>query len=87
MAKPEQTAPVVGWVDTHKYLHVGANIDENDHLLGTQSFATTRQGFKLMLAGMRSFGELRRIGVERAGSYSGLLRYMQVAAHAVFAER
>ena len=33
-----------------------------------------------MLAWMRSFGDLRRVGVERSGSYgAGLLRYLQAA--------
>ena len=80
MAKSIQTVPVVGGVDTHKDLHVAAVVDDNDQVLGTQSFATTRQGYKLMLTWMRSFGDLQRIGVERAGSYgAGLLRYMPVA--------
>jgi transposase len=65
---------------THKDLHVAAVVDNNDQVLGTQNFATTRQGYKLMLAWMRSFGDLQRIGVECTGSYgAGLLRYMQVA--------
>ena len=55
MAKSKQTTPVVGGVDTHKDLHVAAVVDDNDQVLGTQSFATTRQGYKLMLAWMRSF--------------------------------
>lgn len=80
MAKSIQTVPVVGGVDTHKDLHVAAVVDDNDQVLGTQSFATTRQGYKLMLTWMRSFGDLQRIGVECTGSYgAGLLRYMQVA--------
>lgn len=80
MAKSKQTTPVVGGVDTHKDLHVAAVVDDNDQVLGTQSFATTRQGYKLMLTWMRSFGDLQRIGVECTGSYgAGLLRYMQVA--------
>lgn len=80
MAKSKQTTPVVGGVDTHKDLHVAAIVDDNDQVLGTQSFATTRQGYKLMLIWMRSFGDLQRIGVECTGSYgAGLLRYMQVA--------
>ncbi len=69
MAKPSQTSPVVGGVDTHKDLHVAAVVDQNDQVLGTHSFATTRQGYKLMLAWMRSFGDLQRIGVECTGSY------------------
>jgi len=80
MAKSKQTIPVVGGVDTHKDLHVAAVVDDYDQVLGTHSFATTRQGYKLMLTWMRSFGDLQRIGVECTGSYgAGLLRYMQVA--------
>ena len=80
MTKSKQTTPVVGGVDTHKDLHVAAVVDDNDQVLGTQSFASTRQGYKLMLAWMRSFGDLQRIGVECTGSYgAGLLRYMQAA--------
>lgn len=80
MTQSTQIIPVVGGVDTHKDLHVAAVVDENDQVLGTQSFATTRQGYKLMLIWMRSFGELQRIGVECTGSYgAGLLRYMQTA--------
>jgi transposase len=72
--------PVVGGVDTHKDLHVAAVVDEHDHVLASQSFATTRQGYRQMLAWMRSFGQLRCIGVEATGTYgAGLLRYMQNA--------
>src|ERR1700731_5301424 len=66
---------IVGGVDTHKDLHVAAVVDEQDRVIGTQSFATTRQGYRQMLAFMRSFGHLQRIGVESTGSYgAGLLR-------------
>ena len=64
MAKSKQTIPVVGGVDTHKDLHVAAVVDNYDQVMGTHSFATTRQGYKLMLASMRSLGGLQRIGVE-----------------------
>jgi transposase len=71
---------VIGGVDTHKDLHVAAVVDERDCVLGTQCFATTRQGYRQMLTWMRSFGELRRIGVESTGSYgAGLLRFAQKA--------
>jgi transposase len=74
------TRHVVGGVDTHKDLHVAAVVDERDHVLGTASFATTRQGYRQMLGWMRSFGELRRIGIESTGSYgAGLLRFLQAA--------
>jgi transposase len=71
---------VVGGVDTHKDLHVAAIVDEHDRMLGSECFATTRHGYKLMLAWMRSFGQLARVGVEATGTYgAGLLRYLQHA--------
>jgi transposase len=71
---------VVGGVDTHKDLHVAAVVDERDLVLGTRCFATTRQGYRQMLDWMRSFGELRRVGIEATGSYgAGLLRFAQKA--------
>ena len=76
----ETIRSIVGGVDTHKDLHVAAVVDDLDCVLDTQSFATTRQGYRMMLAWMRSFGELRRVGIESTGSYgAGLLRYMQSA--------
>lgn len=71
---------VIGGVDTHKDLHVAAVVDEHDRIAASQSFATTRQGYKQMLAWMRSFGLVRRVGVEATGTYgAGLLRYLQKA--------
>jgi transposase len=71
---------VVGGVDTHKDLHVAAVVDEQDHLLGSECFPSTRHGYKRMLAWLRSFGELARVGVECTGTYgAGLLRYLQQA--------
>ncbi|EJF3627779.1 IS110 family transposase, partial [Escherichia coli] len=48
-------AAVVGGVDTHKDLHVAAVVDQNNKVLGTQYFSTTRQGYRQMLAWMTSF--------------------------------
>jgi transposase len=71
---------VVGGVDTHKDLHVAAVVDEHDRVLGSACFAATRHGYKQMLAWMRSFGQLQRVGIEATGTYgAGLLRYMQSA--------
>ena len=78
--KDKATRSIIGGVDTHKDLHVAAVVDECDRVLDTRSFATTRQGYKLMVAWMRSFGVLQRVGIESTGSYgAGLLRYMQTA--------
>lgn len=69
---------VVGGVDTHKDLHMAAVVDGQDRVLGNQCFASTRQGYRQMLAWMRSFGEVARVGVECTGTYgAGLLRYLQ----------
>lgn len=71
---------VVGGVDTHKDLHVAAVVDEQDRVLGTRCFATTQQGYRQMLAWMRSFGEVQRIGIESTGSYgAALLRFVPQA--------
>ena len=80
MAVIEGVCRIVGGVDTHKDLHVAAIADEQDRIIGTRSFATTRQGYRQMLAWMRSFGVLQCIGTESTGSYgAGLLRFMQQA--------
>ncbi len=59
-SKDEPSAgSVIGGVDTHKDLHVAAVVDHRDRVLGTRSFPSTRQGYRQMLAWMRSFGEVR----------------------------
>lgn len=82
MSRKQETAPmpVVGGVDTHKDLHVAAVVDAQDRVMGTRSFPTTRQGYRHLLAWMRTFGDLQRVGVESSGSYgAGLLRALQQA--------
>lgn len=80
MREDANARAIVGGVDTHKDLHVATVVDEHDRVLETSSFATTRQGYRQMLAWMRSFGNLQRIGIESTGSYgAGLLRFMQQA--------
>lgn len=79
-AKLINSPSVVEGVDTHKDLHVAAVVDRNNRVLGSEFFATTRQGYRQMLAWMASFGTVERIGVECTGSYgAGLLRYLQSA--------
>src|SRR3954469_2395345 len=80
IAEESAARPIIGGVDTHKDLHVAAVVDEQDRVLATRCFATTRQGYRQMLAWMRSFGEVQRVGVESTGSYgAGLLRFLQQA--------
>lgn len=54
---------VVGGVDTNKDLHVAAVVDQNNRILGSEFFSTTRQGYRQMLTWMASFGTVERIGL------------------------
>jgi len=74
------TRVVVGGVDTHKDVHVAAVIDGQGKILETSEFMTTTGGYRGLLAWMRSFGELVKVGVEGTGSYgAGLARYLKGA--------
>ena len=81
IAEESAARRVVGGVDTHKDLHVAAVVDDQDRVLATHCFATTRQGYRQMLAWMRSFGAVQRVDIESTGSYgAGLLRFLQQAS-------
>lgn len=71
---------VTGGVDTHQDQHVAAVVDANDGVLGTASFPTTAAGYRDLLAWMRAFGVLQRVGVEGTGCYgAGLYRHLRAA--------
>jgi transposase len=79
--KEKVTRPVIAGVDTHKDLHVAAVVDQYNRVIGTQSFAATRQGYRQMLIWMRAFGDLQKVGIESTGTYgAGLLRFLQAAS-------
>ncbi len=70
------TAPdvvVTGGVDTHRDLHVAAAVNAVGGVLGTRTFPTTPAGYRQLLAWLRSFGPLDRVGVEGTGSYGAAL--------------
>jgi transposase len=68
---------VTGGVDTHSDVHVAAIIDDTGKLLGSESFETTAAGYRALLAWMRCYGTLIRIGVEGTGAYgAGLARFL-----------
>jgi hypothetical protein len=46
IAEESAARRIVGGVDTHKDLHVAAVVDEQDRVLATHCFATTRQGYR-----------------------------------------
>lgn len=68
---------VIGGVDTHKDIHVAAVVDELGRLLATESFPTTRHGYRRLHAWLRSHGDIAAVGVEGCGSWgAGLARYL-----------
>jgi transposase len=73
-------AEVTGGVDTHKDVHLAAAIGETGRLLGTAAFPTTASGYRRLLAWLRGFGRLGRVGIEGTGSYgAGLRRFLNGA--------
>jgi transposase len=77
---PQDTAilEVTGGVDTHLDTHTAAVIDPIGRVLGTHQFPATASGYSTLLAWMRDFGRLRRIGVEGTGAYgAGLARRLR----------
>lgn len=75
-----ETTDVIGGVDTHQDLHTAAIISRDGAVLGTESFSTTRAGYRAMLRWFRSHGELLRVGVEATGTYgAGITRHLALA--------
>ena len=71
---------IIGGVDTHQDLHTAAVLTLEGKVLGTESFSTTRAGYRAMLAWFRAHGELLRVGVESTGSYgAGIARLLAVS--------
>jgi transposase len=64
---------VTGGVDTHLDLHVAAALNHLGGVLATASFPTTTAGYRKLLAWLRSFGTVGRVGVEGTGSYGAAL--------------
>src|SRR6476469_6263925 len=71
-----RTTTVVGGVDTHSATHCAAVVDSNGALLGTAEFLATPAGYRQLLAWLRSYGDVAKVGVEGTGSYEA--RYARV---------
>ena len=68
---------ITGGVDTHLNVHVAAALNGLGALLGVESFSTTAAGYRALLAWLRGFGEVQKVGVEGTGSYgAGLTRHL-----------
>ena len=76
----ETNYSVYGGVDTHQDLHTAAVVSHDGTVLGTESFSTTRAGYRAMLRWFRSHGELLRVGVESTGTYgAGITRHLALS--------
>jgi transposase len=58
---PPTSPTVIGGVDTHKDLHVAAVVDPHGVVLGTESFSTTRAGYRALTRWLRAFGDMRLV--------------------------
>lgn len=69
---------VTGGVDAHTDTHAVAALDEQGRLLGVQTFASTPEGNRQLLAWLGAFGPIAVIGIESTGAYAaGLVRYLR----------
>ena len=76
-----QGTEIIAGIDTHQDLHTAAIVNLDGTVLGTESFSTTRAGYRAMLRWFRAHGEVLRVGVESTGSYgAGITRHLALAA-------
>jgi transposase len=74
---PPSSPTVIGGIDTHKDLHVAAVLDTAGALLETEAFSTTRAGYRALTRWLRTFGDVRLVGIEGTGSYgAGITRHL-----------
>ncbi|WP_369228603.1 transposase (plasmid) [Streptomyces sp. R39] len=73
-----QPIEVIGGVDTHTDVHQAAVIDTIGRHLATEAFPTTPEGYRHLLAWLRSHGQVLTVGMEGTGSYGAeLARYLR----------
>ncbi|MET7356630.1 IS110 family transposase [Streptomyces mirabilis] len=63
-------------VDTHKDFHAAAIVTVLGAALDGRTFPATTEGYRQLVAWARSFGVLRRAGVECTGSYGAALAHL-----------
>lgn len=80
------TSCVTGGVDTHGQTHHAAVLDHLGRQLGDREFPACPAGYAALLAWLRGFGELERVGVEGTGTYGAALARRLRAAGVVVVE-
>ncbi|MEV6055143.1 IS110 family transposase [Streptomyces sp. NPDC052107] len=76
----DQRPDVFGGVDTHADTHHAAAVDPIGRHLGDAQFPTTSDGYRALLAWLRSFGTVLAVGVEGTGSYGTQLARVLAAS-------
>ncbi len=75
---------VIGGVDTHKHTHYAAAIDATGAFLGDAEFPACADGYRDLLAWLRTHGTLKAIGIEGTGHFgTTLTRYLTAAGERV----
>ncbi len=69
----DPTRPVTGGVDTHLDPNVAAALDPLGGLLGVGEFPTTSSGHTQLLAWLKGFGPVAKVGIEGTSSYGASL--------------
>lgn len=73
----EFQSAVTGGVDTHRDTHTAAVIDPVGRLLDHRTFPATSPGYRDLLAWLRTFGSVGKVGIEGTGAYGhGLANYL-----------
>lgn len=68
---------ITGGVDTHRDSHMAAALDPLGRIVGVAQFPATPNGYARLLAWMKDFGPVERVGVEGTGAWgAGLSRYL-----------
>lgn len=71
-------------IDTHRDSHVGAVLDSQGRLLGTESFAATSSGYRLLEDWASGFGTIDTIGIEGTGAWgAGIARHLSARGYRV----
>ncbi|MBL1118419.1 IS110 family transposase [Streptomyces sp. 110] len=68
-----QPIEVIGGIDTHTDVHQAAVIDTIGRHLATEAFPTTPEGYRHLLAWLRSHGQVLMVGMEGTGSFGAEL--------------
>lgn len=80
----DATRSVTLGIDTHGQVHVGAVVDEQGRLLGTQTFPATAVGYRQLSRWAGGFGTIAAAGVEGTGAWgAGIARHLAAEGHCV----